>query len=813
MAAEAPDPKTFRSWEDAFQYPIAVVRGMERQLRSDIDSDREKLRSLIGTSYRDLLGSAESILEMDSQMQDVESYLGQMGMRCNSTLLEKKAANLRAWNHDTKTRDNERYALASQMAVLRGCPEAIARLLKNGASLLLAANILVLSRLLHKKLSQREDPPPYLEVLRQRLANLRQKLRTMIDRRFRSLEASESVLIEAMCALSLTTSSSATDVLRHFLHVRGSTVSDFGQMRDDDRGIFKSLRMVVKTLKDCQVMIPTQLSRALESLKLIKLLRKPDIRSLLELNLDIHQRWLGEDINNFIPYIRHDDLQKLEANRLLKQWARQTFSSFIESLREKVDNINDPAFIVSLRQELLELWFSNQSISMDVDMSEVEEIRDAFSHRLKDLIHQRCADLSSVASTIDLRLEGWENGVSDACPAMWEDAITTIDTASSVSALKEALSIRAYGRSPPVQFVSTAYATWLETIHELEAVIQGMRQKKWADGFDEVDDDCVFENKQALLSEDDPRLLQETLDDALKQNFQMLDHLMQTHAQNLDNNRIDDVEAGHKSCFLLRASQDITTKLPASYPRPENTANYIAILHARIAKSALQQPLSRCQRRFRKSLRQKQLRTRILWDGDPQLPVLPSPYAFRLLHETIKSMTAFGADIWTPRATGILKHQLRDAVASIMNVAPEDTRQVNGHGPKSNGSKDNEGMNSHKDNSGSASPKEEDPEDKEDEEREDREGAQTAKPNGECPSKPEGLSEDVIREMRIQRLFDVLYLQNAASIKGSDGEDALDRTRNGIGLSVALTDRDLNRMKKSADGYWKRTEWLFALLA
>ena len=48
MAAEAPDPKTFGSWEEAFQYPIPAVRGMERQLRRDIDSNGEKLRTLVG---------------------------------------------------------------------------------------------------------------------------------------------------------------------------------------------------------------------------------------------------------------------------------------------------------------------------------------------------------------------------------------------------------------------------------------------------------------------------------------------------------------------------------------------------------------------------------------------------------------------------------------------------------------------------------------------------------------------------------------------------------------------------------------------
>jgi hypothetical protein len=48
MATEAPDPRTFRSWEDAFQYPIPVVRKLEQQLRTNADDNREKLRSLVG---------------------------------------------------------------------------------------------------------------------------------------------------------------------------------------------------------------------------------------------------------------------------------------------------------------------------------------------------------------------------------------------------------------------------------------------------------------------------------------------------------------------------------------------------------------------------------------------------------------------------------------------------------------------------------------------------------------------------------------------------------------------------------------------
>ena len=51
IMAEPPDPKTLESWEDAFRYPVAAVRGMERQLRGDIDSNRERLRSLVGYEY------------------------------------------------------------------------------------------------------------------------------------------------------------------------------------------------------------------------------------------------------------------------------------------------------------------------------------------------------------------------------------------------------------------------------------------------------------------------------------------------------------------------------------------------------------------------------------------------------------------------------------------------------------------------------------------------------------------------------------------------------------------------------------------
>ena len=51
MATEAPDPKTFEAWEDAFKYAIPAVRRMEQQLRSEISGNRERLRTLVGWAF------------------------------------------------------------------------------------------------------------------------------------------------------------------------------------------------------------------------------------------------------------------------------------------------------------------------------------------------------------------------------------------------------------------------------------------------------------------------------------------------------------------------------------------------------------------------------------------------------------------------------------------------------------------------------------------------------------------------------------------------------------------------------------------
>lgn len=50
------------------------------------------------TSYRDLLSTAESIIEMDNKMQQTETLLEEMSKKCNARLLEKKTLNWHSWD-------------------------------------------------------------------------------------------------------------------------------------------------------------------------------------------------------------------------------------------------------------------------------------------------------------------------------------------------------------------------------------------------------------------------------------------------------------------------------------------------------------------------------------------------------------------------------------------------------------------------------------------------------------------------------------------------------------------------------------------
>ena len=48
MTSVGRDTKDLKTWQEAFDYPIATTRQIEKQLRNDIAANKERLRTLVG---------------------------------------------------------------------------------------------------------------------------------------------------------------------------------------------------------------------------------------------------------------------------------------------------------------------------------------------------------------------------------------------------------------------------------------------------------------------------------------------------------------------------------------------------------------------------------------------------------------------------------------------------------------------------------------------------------------------------------------------------------------------------------------------
>ncbi|KAF2660219.1 hypothetical protein K491DRAFT_688555 [Lophiostoma macrostomum CBS 122681] len=702
MAIEAPDPRTFKTWEDAFQYPIPVVRKLEQQLRSNASENREKLRSLVGASYRDLLDTAETIVDMEASMQTVESKLAKVGQDCNSRNLDRIGRNAAKSALHNRERKAEKYTFASQLAVLRNCPVVMARLMKSEGSYLLIAKVLVLSRLLHKALSEGGNAPPIVEQLRDKLGSLRARLLRRIDRRLARAAGETELLVESMCAYSLATSSTPTDVLKHFHHVRLKEVSGLLQNKEGlKESGNRALKLCLQTSQDTQTVFPRRLAEALARLKLQPLAQDADVRGLFELNLDIHDRWIGEDARNYTPRPRHDELQRGEAERLLHQWSKQAISAFLKGIKSALEDTTNMKEVAELRQDLIETWILSGSRMAGVKSKNVlDDLRDAMMGQLENIVRSRTQNLRSVVEEISSTLGSWDH--QDTSLSLWTATSTASSLSNGAQAFKERILNTHQGRDDAVIHIIQTFDVWMASVLEVKLIVKSMKETRWDDPFtdsaslssssNELSDGEAdgHDSKQTLLSADDPRLLEEVTQDALAaalsslgKSFAHLDFDAgdeDGHDGEGEEEEDGNGNTGHvqKAVFLLRVIREISGRIPrlrvqdksslssssnssSSAPGPLTspfTASITTPLHRTLATAIVRPTISAYQSHLSKSVSihsQAKSKSHILWEGNPPLPAQPSPSAFRFLQDLVKRMGGYGADLWASESVGVVK--------------------------------------------------------------------------------------------------------------------------------------------------------------
>ncbi|KAI9822261.1 MAG: hypothetical protein M1832_003084 [Thelocarpon impressellum] len=781
MAAEAPDPKSLADWQDAFQSPVPVVRRMEQQLRADLSTNKEKLRSLVGASYRELLGTAERIIEMDEEMQQVEANLGRISEGCKSRLLERTRENYGRWDGSTREQDKERFTFASLLALLQNCPLIISRLLRKGGSILLAAKILVISRRIHRALSQHEPVPPLASDIRGQLASLWRKLLRSIDRQFSNPEASTSRLVELMCAFSLATSSSLTDVLKHFQHVRLECIAaQFEGNHRDHARVLDALRLYSRTLQDTQAVLPNPIIENLVKLKSHPLFKDGEVRAVVELSLDVHERWIPDSIRHFTPWIGHEDLQKSDADKILRAWAKKAFSTVLEGLQRLLTGMEDFRGLVRLRTEIYTTWFDGRNRVAGFDSSgPLQGLRSAINEQLVQLVRERARRLHLVGTEVEAALEDWKDGITDEQQGLWELAGGSMNIADGAVGFRSAVLDRARGRNNAVGRVKGSYITWLRLVEEISTILKELREQKWDEDLDDEEDEFGLESRNAQLSEDDPELLENELRESLAASFAELQNAIEECSKKIS----EGDRGGKQAMFLLRVLRELRQNLPKGCDVASFGLSLVPSLHAVVAETASSRPLqafaSGFDRRFH-----HQRQSRALWEGSPPLPVQPSPGVFKLLHGLASSM-ADGPDIWST-----------DAAAALKDVA---SRRVTSDVERTLKSRTGNGLvngvnhvTASRADYGQAN------------------GSVNGSVNGDTED-DEGSAEE---DRTTQVLYDVALLQKVFSSRSpfTQRSDETDDLKQSLLSSLKLGESSKERLQKSVAEYWKRTQLLFALL-
>ncbi|KAI4870953.1 hypothetical protein F4820DRAFT_455097 [Hypoxylon rubiginosum] len=802
-----PDTSTLTSSAQVFTaHTLPQVRAIHKSLHAQIDEKSARLRTQVGNSYRELLGTADAIVRMRDDMLAAQDVLARMGGQCGRTVVGAKVAGLArfrstasATEDDDSPDDDLRMSRAARVQLLNACGLAVGRLLKGGAEgrgdrLVLAAKVLVLKRLLVSSFGSvdilHEETWVAIEGARKSLNSLRRRLLRAIEKVLEKVgdEVDRNDILKALTAYSLASSSGAKDVLRHFLSVRAEAITyefdlEEHEKERDAENVLKGLDLYTKTLLDVQALVPNKLSDALSRLKKQHLLADESLLGLEGLRLDIYERWCGEEIQYFTPFIRHDDLDGKQAKEMLTSWAKKGGETLLQGLRRTIEHVSEFKTIVSLRTSVLQHWINDGGKARGFDPSiMLNGLREAIDERLLQILETRVAKLKLVGSEVTATLEAWQPGTSDQHRSLWNEEMVDMDVSGGANHITHEIISRLYGRNDAVARVVTSYESWRHLISSVGDLIDQLKRQRWDDDVEEIEDEDVIAERQKLLSKDDPELLQKKLDETIKGAFDDLDKQMASAWKSSS----DSTDNGHIAMYLLRVLRDIRGRLPNLEGVKSFGLQNVPSLHEKLAIHVSTPPLEE----FASSaLTRRRVAGRALWEGEPALPTQPSTGTFKLLRDLVMSMGDAGLDLWTPAAVRTLKQSFGKQLVEVWRKELS-SETVGEKEVDETSEKVTEEEPSMQEESSSAEASEDPP---------------------QSEKTIQGKSEKS-KDIFIQWLYDIHLFQQCLGAEVSSEEgfrtfvtEAFEKT--------GLKDGANERLAKASQEYWKRTSLLFGLLA
>lgn len=800
-------------------YTLPQIRTLHKQIHLAVDDKKARLRTQVGGSYRELLGTADAIVRMRADMDDAQQILGTMGARCGRGVVGAKMGGLAKFMGEREgvvlDGSSGRRSLggAARVKMLAGCVLVLGRVLRrlkkgetmDGEALVVAAKVLVLGKLLTKSF---EENKPDVEIASaldssvQSLNRLRRRLRTSIDKVLETVgeTTSRDLVLRALCAYSLATSSGVRDVVKHFLDVRGTAMASVFdvEVQRSTMDVVKGLELYTRTILDVQFLVPNKIIEALASMKKEVLLSDPSLRELEGLRLEIYERWCSETIQGFKPSMRHDDLDSKQAVDMLTSWSTKGSEVLLAGLEKTLERTTEFKALTDMRTEVLQLWIRDGGKARGFDPSiMLDKLRKTINAHVMGVLDAKVHKLRLVGSEVGATLEVWRAGVTDKSQRLWDVDSLDMDLRHGTGPFSQDVIGRLYGRNDAVARAVTGYKSWAQVIDDVEEVVEQLKRQRWDNDVDEIEDEETIDQRQQALSRDDPATLQERLDAALGRSFKELDkQLSELWAANKDRE-----SSGRIAMYLVRVLRDIRAKLPKLEAVKGFGLEMVPSLQEKIALTVAIAPVNDF---ADNTLGRKMVIGRGLWEGDPELPTSPSPSIFRLLRNLIMAMSDAGTDLWSPSAVAALKKLVSKELAGRWNTALESHLAV----PEPKGDEEKPVADGVYGQNGENVGTETAQEDGDNNSGTNEEKAEEKEEEGEEAAIAEKLRKDLL----VQWLFDIALLR--CSISRPETADELAELDEAVWRKTDLEGTSARqRLNKASQEYWKRSSLLFGLLS
>ncbi|KAF3924986.1 hypothetical protein AA313_de0201501 [Arthrobotrys entomopaga] len=823
----AVDALQLEKWEDAFQQPVASVRAMEKQLRVALQEKKDGLRALVGESYRDLLHTAERIIEMNDSIQQVESHLSQASKQCNYGSLQRKATNAVSMKQKEENKDRKSRVTAAELAVLSNCPIAISRALSRDKSPLVAAKLYILARLLRRSVSEKIKTP-YITTLERQLSNLRVAILRDLDHELCQLDTDATKILQCLGAYALITSSSTSDTFMHFQNLRlNAVVSLLQQDTVSAETILEAIRLLNENLRLSTQLFPKRLSDSLTNLQLKPLFQEPAINEMMELNMPIHIHWISDSIRMYTPWLKTDDLRNESCKIEIASKLGTTLRAIFDGLEKAVKVVNKVESLVQMRHDILVAGRGVMGRTSDLNSEDLNQsltkIREIVNTRIREVLNGDIASMGVLSQDL-AKLVSETSNIRKKDYGSWNSMLSSFEGAKGGRNLKAMVRAVSYSDKSGLRGVRLKHGKWIAKIASNYANIKKMSEEKdWDPNNDEDEDDLDAPETLKEMNNTDTEALLSSYVEGLLEGYRSLEANMAGLVDGMrqESDTVDSPQRIEGACLVIRFIAIVRN----SCPQYRNNAIINLTWFGKDARLRIYDFLSKdvtkkALRGFNKDLSRRKWASDVpfngLWEGTPKLPVQPSPLVFKFLRNLVQSMNEIGVDIWSRDATDALKRAVSKAVwdelDESLTIAEKQTNGV----AKTLEDKKEESEHKVEDAEG------EEVKDEVEEKKEDGEEEKTAEGSPDAEHSPLGTLN---REQVLQGCFDSTYLDNAFRTRqaqeAAGGEKNKDRDSQ-VTLSWEFIERTKDKVivetdervkiSRSAEDYWRRTSLLFGVL-